>query len=57
MQRGIPFDVKIPATKPTGISNLSEKELDVELEKGYADYVHEKSAEEVFSDIRRDFGL
>lgn len=29
MQRGIPFDVKLPATKPIGVSSLTESELDV----------------------------
>lgn len=33
MQRGIPFDVKLPATKPVGTAGLTEKELNAELEK------------------------
>ncbi|MDC3415267.1 type II toxin-antitoxin system RelB/DinJ family antitoxin [Aquibacillus sp. 3ASR75-11] len=59
MQRGIPFDVKIPATKPVGASSLTEEELDAELKKGYVDYVQEdtKPAMKVFSDIRRDYGV
>ena len=35
MQRGIPFDVKLPSTKPVGVSALTESELNEELEKGY----------------------
>lgn len=31
MQRGIPFDVKLPATKPVGTAGLTEKELNAEL--------------------------
>ena len=59
MQRGIPFDVKLPATKPLGASGLTETELNAELEKGYADFVqgNTKSFEKAFSDIRRDYGL
>jgi len=35
MQRGIPFDVKLPVTKPIGILGLTESELNEELEKGF----------------------
>ena len=35
LQRGLPFEVKIPSAKPVDISTLSEAELNEELEKGY----------------------
>ncbi len=56
MQRGIPFDVKLPVYKPMGAFDLTEKDLNVELEKGYADFTQGniKSVESTFSDIRRD---
>ena len=59
MQRGIPFDVKLPATKPVGVSGLTETELDAELEKGFADLVRRntKPAEKAFLDISRDYGI
>lgn len=59
LQRGLPFEVKLPIRKPAGVSSLSETELDAELEKGYADFIQGKtrSVEEVFSDIRRDYGV
>ncbi|QAT63134.1 MULTISPECIES: type II toxin-antitoxin system RelB/DinJ family antitoxin [Tissierellales] len=59
MQRGIPFDVKLPATKPVGTAGLTEKELNAELEEGYADFVqgNTKSAEKTFSDIRKDYEI
>ncbi|RNC27958.1 MAG: Antitoxin DinJ [Candidatus Dichloromethanomonas elyunquensis] len=59
MQRGIPFDVKLPATKPVGTAVLTEAGLNDELEKGYADFVQGniKSASETFSNIRRDYGI
>ena len=59
MQRGIPFDVKLPAAKPIALSGLSEIELNEELKKGYTDFTqgNTKPAEEAFSDIRRDFGI
>ena len=37
LQRGLPFEVKIPYAKPIDISTLSEAELNEELEKGYID--------------------
>ena len=59
MQRGIPFDVKLPITKPVGISSLTESELDAELEKGFADMArgNTKTATKVFTDIRKDYGI
>ena len=59
LQRGLPFDVKIPIEKPVAMGVLSEKELNDELEKGYADMLEGrvKSADKVFADIRRDYGI
>lgn len=59
MQRGIPFDVKLPVTKPLGTSALTENELNIELEKGYADFLqgNTKSVEKVFSEIRKDYDI
>lgn len=37
MNRGLPFEVKIPTAKPINVEELSEVELNAELEKGYAD--------------------
>lgn len=33
VEKGIPFDGKIPAKKPVGFSSLTEEELIAELEK------------------------
>ena len=59
MQRGIPFDVKLPAKKPVGVAGLTESELNAELEKGFVDLVcgNTKPAASAFSDIRRDYGI
>ena len=37
LQRGLPFEVKIPSARPTDMSVLSEEQMNAELEKGYAD--------------------
>ena len=59
LQRGLPFEVKIPSARPVDISALSETEFHEELEKGYADVQagRTKNAREVFDDIRKDYGL
>ena len=57
LQRGLPFDVKIPSAEPVDMSALSEEEMNAELEKGYADMVagRTKPAKQVFADIRKDY--
>ena len=59
LNRGLPFEVKIPTAKPVDISNLSVEALDTELEKGYADMVagRTKPASQVFADIRKDYNI
>jgi len=59
MQRGLPFDVKLPAKQPIVIADLTKDELNSELEKGYADFLkgNYKSSEQTFADIRKDYGL
>lgn len=59
LQRGLPFDVKIPSSRPVDMSALSEAELNAELEKGYADIKagRTKEASAVFLDIRKDYNL
>lgn len=59
LQRGLPFDVKIPSSRPLDMSALSETELNAELEKGYADIKagRTKEASAVFADIRKDYNL
>ena len=59
LQKGLPFAVKLPGTKPIDIATLSKEELDAEIEKGYVDMLEGRTepAEKVFADIRRDYGL
>ncbi len=56
MQRGIPFDMKLP--KPVAIDSFNTAELNVELEKGYADIsagsLH--NLDDVVADMNRDYG-
>ena len=59
LQRGLPFEVKMPPAKPVNINTLSETEFNEEVEKGYADMQagRTKNAKEVFADIRKDYKL
>ena len=57
LNRGLPFEVKIPMAGQTDVSELSEADLNAELEKGYADMEagRIKSVRQVFADIRKDY--
>ena len=59
LNRGLPFEVKIPTAKPVNAAELTEAELNAELEKGYADMVEgrTKPARQAFADIRKDYGI
>lgn len=59
LQKGLPFEVKLPATRPVDISGLTEEQLSEELEKGYADIAagRTRAAKGVFEDIRKDYGV
>ena len=59
LQRGIPFEMKLPAPPVPDMSKLTPEELNAELEKGYADIVagRYKPAKEAFSELRKELGL
>ena len=59
LNRGLPFDVKIPTARPADVAELTEAELNAELEKGYADMVAGKTkpARQAFANIRKDYDL
>ena len=57
LQRGLPFEVKLPASKPLDMSVLSEEELNTEIEKGYVEVLNgrTKPVETVVADIYEDY--
>lgn len=59
LQKGLPFEVKLPASHPVDVSALTEEQLHAELEKGYADITagRTRDARTVFDGIRRDHGV
>jgi len=59
LQRGIPFEMKLPQPRFVDMSKLTPEELDAELEKGWQDVLagRTKPASEVFAKLREDYGL
>ena len=59
LQKGIPFELKLPENHPLNIHSMTTKQLDTELAKGYADMLEGRTlpATKVFDDIRRDYNL
>ena len=59
LQRGMPFEVKLPAVRSLDVSTLTDEQFDAELEKGFGDITagRTRPAAQVFDDIRRDYGV
>ncbi len=57
LNRGLPFEVKLPSVKLKDISNLTDEQLSAELDKGFADKQEgrTKSVKKAFEDIRKDY--
>jgi len=59
LNRGIPFELKLPAKPPIILEDLTEEGLNRELMKGYADITNgnKKTATEIFDKIQKDYCL
>lgn len=59
MQRGIPFEMKLPQTAPLNYGSLTREQFNEEMEKGMADVKAGRvySAEDIEGEMKRDFGL
>ena len=59
MQRGIPFDMKLPMRKPAAMGAMNATELNAELEKGYADVAAGRlyDLDDVVADMQRDYRI
>ncbi len=59
LHRGLPFDVKLPSSRPVDMAALSEAEINAELEKGYEDVKagRTRASSDVFADVRKDYNL
>ena len=59
LQRGMPFDLRLPAAAPTAIGGMTRAEMDRELSKG-VESLHAGravSADEVDIELAREFGI
>ena len=58
LQNGLPFEVKLPE-HPLDVSRMTASQLDVELEKGYADAKAGRTipVEQAFANVRKEFGV
>lgn len=59
LQRGLPFEVKMPIRKPISVASLSKEQLDAELNKGLNDLNNGRvlSAKEFEDSLHRDYGI
>lgn len=55
IQRGIPFEMKLPAKRPLTLDELTKEQFDAELLKGIDDIENERvfSADDVEAEMRR----
>lgn len=60
LQRGIPFEMKLPAyEKPLEYDSLTKEQFDTEIEKGMDDIMAGRvySVDEVAEEMKREFGI
>ena len=59
LQRGIPFEMKLPERAPLAYGSLSKEQLDMEIGKGIADIDAGRtiSAADLRAEMKRDFGV
>ena len=59
MQRGIPFEIKVPAATPPVFTGMSKEQLDAELQKGMDDIAAGRvtSAADVEAEMNRLYGI
>ena len=62
IHNGLPFDIKLPTSKPLNYATMTKEQFDTEMEKGLADYYAGRTMpslqvrEEMQREIRRDVG-
>jgi DNA-damage-inducible protein J len=59
LQRGIPFEIKLPAIAPVAFGALTKEQFDSEIEKGITDYRAGKyqNAADCFGEIESEYDL
>ena len=59
LQKGIPFEMKLPRTEPLAYGSLTKEQFDREIGKGMADVKAGRifSADAIETEMKREFGL
>lgn len=59
LQRGIPFEIKLPANEPLVFGTLTKEQFDSEIEKGMNDIKNGRvhSADSIEEEMKREFGI
>ena len=59
LQRGIPFEMKLPAKKPIALGALSDAQLNEELNRGIADFGNGNytTSEDLSDKFRKAYGI
>ena len=59
LQRAIPFEVTLQNKKPIEMGNLSKGEIDIELGKGYAEYLAGETEpfRSIVADVHEEYGV
>lgn len=59
LQKGIPFDLRLPTARPTAIGGMTQAEIDAELAKGLESLKNDRSysADEVDAELAEEFGI
>lgn len=59
LQKGIPFEMKLPQEEPLAYGSLTKELFDAEIEKGIADIKNGRvySADTIEVEMKRDFGI
>ncbi|MDO5116805.1 MAG: type II toxin-antitoxin system RelB/DinJ family antitoxin [Synergistaceae bacterium] len=59
LNKGIPFDLRLPSDKPVAIGNMTRAQLDAELAKGLESLKTGEtcSVDEVDAELAREFGI
>lgn len=59
IQRGIPFEMKLPASKPLDMCQMTKEQFDAEIQKGITDIENGRvySVDEVEEEMHRLYGV
>ena len=59
LQRGIPFDMKLPRNEPLSVGSLNEEQFNAEIERGFSDLTAGRvvAADDVTDRMHRDYGV